>query len=156
MRTGSTEVSVHTVPVRCAPIETAEDGRIVIDFPTTPDDVRLRAQSTSRMENAGCVQGLVGVASTVLGVASLALCGYMALDAVAEVEDTPAADNRRVVGYSFAGGAAVLAGVATTFGLSQICACLKKRRDASRALVSQNTYVQFSTRPREGGANDHV
>lgn len=156
MRTGSTEISVQTVPVRRAPIEAAEDARIVIDFPTTPDDVRLRAQSTSRMERAGCVQGVVGIVSTAVGVAALSLCAYLALDAAAEVEDTPAADNRRVFGYSFAGGVGLLSAMATTFGLSQLCVCLRKRREARGEMNSQNTYVHFSTRAQQGGAYDHA
>lgn len=131
-----------------AAIESADDARITIDFPPTPDDVRLRSQTMSRLSRAGYASGLTGLAVTVLGVAGLASSAYLSVQAAAEVEAPDGADADRWVEFGLCGGLAVLSSLVVTFGLSQVCLCVKERRQAGQAWGAFSTRVQFeSSRP---------
>ncbi|VVE28215.1 hypothetical protein [Pandoraea anhela] len=132
-----------SAPVYRAAIESADDARITIDFPPTPDDVRLRSQTMSRLSQAGCVSGLVGLAVTVLGVAGLAGSAYFAVQAATDVERTRAAEQDRWGELGLSGGLSVLSSLVVTFGLSQVCLCVKARRRAEQEWETFTTRVQF-------------
>lgn len=134
-----------SAPVYRAAIESAEDAHITIDFPATPDDVRLRSQTMSRLSQAGRVTGLTGLAVTILGLVGVAGSAYLCLEAAAEIEDTDAADRNRWIGFGLGGGMGTLSALAVTFGLSQVCACLKARRRAEREMETMSTHVHFTT-----------
>ncbi|UVA80314.1 hypothetical protein [Pandoraea commovens] len=150
--TGPSAPATHT---HRAAIESAEDARITIDFPVTPDDVRLRSQTMSRLGRGGLSGGLTGVAITVLGLLGLATGAYYCLEASASDDDSEVARQDRWIGVGVGGGMAGLSTLAVTFGLGQVCLCLKKRREAGREMTSLSTRVQFES-PREVGSRDYV
>ncbi|WP_157123021.1 hypothetical protein [Pandoraea vervacti] len=149
MRQGPIDGAGPSAPVYRAAVESAEDARITIDFPATPDDVRLRSQTMSRLSQAGCVTGLTGLAVTILGMVGLAGGAYLCLDAAAEVDDTETAEHNRWVGFGLGGGMGTLSALAVTFGLGQVCLCLKARREAEQEMGTISTRVHF-TAPRQG------
>ncbi|MFK0378375.1 hypothetical protein [Pandoraea sp. NPDC090278] len=152
---GGTGARAPTAPMHRAAIESAEDARITIDFPVTPDDVRLRSQTMSRLGRGGLSGGLTGVTITVLGMLGLTTGAYYCLEAAASDDDSDVAQQDRWMGLGIGSGMAGLSALAVTFGLAQVCQCLKKRREAEREMTTLSTRVQFES-PREGGSRDYV
>jgi len=152
---GGTGASAPAASTHQAAIESAEDARITIDFPVTPDDVRLRSQTMSRLGRGGLSGGLTGVTITVLGLLGVATGAYYCLEAAVSDDDSEIAQQDRWLGLGVGGGMAGLSALAVTFGLAQVCQCLKKRRDAEREMTTLSTRVQFES-PREAGSRDYV
>ncbi|VVD98503.1 hypothetical protein PAQ31011_02014 [Pandoraea aquatica] len=156
MRAGFSEgagPSAQVAPTYRAIIESADDARISIDFPVTPDDVRLRSQTMSRLQHGGLSDGLTGVAITVLGMLGLASGAYYCLEASLADDASDATRQGQWIAVGVGGGMAVLSSIAVTFGLAQICRCMKKQRDAGREMTTLSTRVQFEAardvRPRD-------
>lgn len=140
--------AVATPPVTAsAPVvESAEDARIMMDFPPTPDDVRRQSQTISRLGRAGFAVGLSGLTVTVLGAVGLISGAYFCLAAAAEVDDSESAEMSRRLGYGLGGGTLLLSAGAVTFGLSQICRGISARRQAGQEITSLHARVQFAPR----------
>ncbi|MDR3397092.1 MAG: hypothetical protein P4M06_05980 [Pandoraea sp.] len=123
--------------------------QVNIDFPLAPDDVRLRSRRMSRLVDAGCASGLIGMTSTVLGLAGLASAAYICLEADALGDTSIAAHNRRWLGYGFGGGMGFVSTVAVTFGLTQVCLALRKRREAAQEIGTLSVRARFGTATTE-------
>lgn len=126
-------------------VESADALQVDIDFPSTPDDVRLRSCTMSRLSNAGCGSALLGLASTILGLVGLASAAYICLDADALPDTSIDAHNRRWVGYGFGAGMGFVSSVAVTFGLTQVCLARRKRRDAAQEMSALSVRARFET-----------
>ncbi|WP_322881449.1 hypothetical protein [Pandoraea sputorum] len=158
MRSGSiggAGPSAPAVPTYRAAIESAEDARITIDFPITPDDIRLRSQTMSRLGRGGLSGGLTGVAMTVVGVLGLSAGAYFCLAATVADDESGASRLDQWTGVGIGGGMAAASTLAVTYGLAQVCLCLKKQREAGRAMTTLSTRVQFES-PREAPPRDYV
>ncbi|EON14744.1 MULTISPECIES: hypothetical protein [Pandoraea] len=156
MSQGSISGAGLQAPQHHAPVESAEQGQVNIDFPLTPDEVRFRFRAIDRLAAAGCASGLVGLASTVLGLAGLAGAAYICLEANAEPDNSIAAHNRRWLGYGFGGGMGFVSSVAVTFGLTQVCQSLQKRRAAAQEIATLSTRVQFANTYAEDSRREPV
>ncbi|VVE00480.1 hypothetical protein PHO31112_02104 [Pandoraea horticolens] len=144
MRQGSISGAGLQVPQHREPVESAEQAQVNIDFPLTPDEVRVRFRAIDRLAAAGCASGLVGFASTVLGLAGLASAAYVCLEADSQPDNSIAAHNRRWLGYSFGAGMGFVSTVAVTFGLTQVCQSLRKRRAVAHEIGTLSTRVRFA------------
>lgn len=144
MRPGSISGAGLQVPQHHAPVESAGQAQVDIDRPLTPDEVRFRFRAMDRLAAAGCASGLVGLASTVLGLAGLASAAYVCLEADAQPDTSIAAHNRRWLGYSFGAGMGFVSSVAVTFGLTQVCQSLRKRRAAVQEIATLSTRARFA------------
>lgn len=145
MRQGQISGGLQPVTSLRPPVECAEDHRVMIEFPLTPDDVRLRSQTMSRLSSTGCASGLAGFAITILGVAGMATAGYICLEADSEVDKSIVAHDRRWLGYGFGGGMAILSSMAVTFGLSQVCLTIRRRRDAAQEMSALSGRARFES-----------
>ncbi len=149
MRSGPLSGATVQVPSHRPAVEAAEDMQVDIDFPLTPDDVRLRSRRMSRLVDAGCGAGLIGLTSTVLGLAGLAGAAYICLEAHAQADTSVEAHNRRWLGYGFGGGMGFVSSVAVTFGLTQVCLALRKRREAAQEMGTLSVRARVETVTRE-------
>ncbi|MDM8355904.1 hypothetical protein [Pandoraea communis] len=143
MRQGPISGAAVQMPSHRPAVEAAEDMQVNIDLPLSPDDVRLRSRTVSRLADAGCAAGLIGLTSTVLGLAGLASAAYICLEADAQADTSVAAHNRRWLGYGFGAGMGFVSSVAVTFGLTQVCLALRKRREVAQEMVTMSVRARF-------------
>lgn len=158
MTSGTNGVARPGAPVASvyrAAIESAEDAPITIEFPVTPDDVRLRSQTVSRLGRGGLSGGLTGVTITVLGMLGLASGAYYCLEAAALDDASEVARQDRWIGVGVGGGMAGLSALVVTFGMAQVCQCLRKQRAAGREITTLSMRMRFES-PREDGPRDYV
>ncbi|VVE86147.1 hypothetical protein [Pandoraea bronchicola] len=144
------------MPPHRAAVESAEDMQVNIDFPLTPDDVRLRSRTVNRLASAGCASGLLGLTVTVLGLAGLAGAAYVCLEADEQAETSIAGHDRRWLGYGFGAGLGFVSSVAVTFGLSQVGLSLRKRREAAQEMGTLNVRARFGTASTEDFRRERV
>ncbi|VVE76599.1 hypothetical protein [Pandoraea sputorum] len=152
---GGAGPSASVVPTHRSAIESAEDARITIDFPMTPDDIRLRSQTVSRLGRGGLSGGLTGVAMTVLGMLGLSAGGYFCLAATGVDDESGVPRLDPWIGVGIGGGMAAVSTLAVTYGLAQVCLCLKKQHEAGREITTLSTRVQFES-PREAAPRDYA
>ncbi|WP_150736873.1 hypothetical protein [Pandoraea anapnoica] len=97
----------------------------------------------SRLQRGGMSGGLTGVAITVLGTLGLACGVYYCFEAALADDASSAARQDRWSAVGVGGGMALLSSIAVTFGLAQVCRCMKKQREAGREMTTLSTRVQF-------------
>jgi hypothetical protein len=138
------------VPQHHGGVESADTLQVDIDFPSTPDDVRLRSMTMNRFATAGCGSGLLGLASMILGLAGLAGATYICLEADTRPDTSIDLHNRRWMGYAVGGSMGFVSSTAVTFGLSQVYLAMKKRRRAAQEIVEMSVRARFQNATTEG------
>ncbi|AKC69540.1 hypothetical protein MB84_08715 [Pandoraea oxalativorans] len=121
----------------------------------TPDDIRLRSQTMSRLGRGGLSGGLTGVAITVLGLLGLSTGAYYCLAASVADDESEASRQDSWIAVGVGSGMAALSTLAVTYGLAQVCQCLRKQREAGREMTTLTTHVQFNS-SREVESRDYV
>ena len=136
--------------------DVADDARVVIDFPPSPDDIRLYNQRMSHLSQAGWHSGLSGLSLVVLGLMGMGCSAYACMQTSLQGDEAVFADEHRWLGYAFGGSVALLSTWSITFGLSEICVCARKRREARQEMQAMSASVRFDARSGEANGRDFV
>ena len=147
MTLGSISGIAPTMQAPQTDVEAVDEQRVTIDFPASPDDVRLRSQSTSscRLSMAGCTSGMSGLVTLVLGLAGLATAAYVCVETDKQAGSAVANSEIQRLGYGFGGSVAVLGGMLVTYGVGQLSYAAAKRREAQEEALELSQQARFES-----------
>ncbi len=120
-----------------------------LEFPPTPDDIRLHSQTMSHLAQVGWSAGVTGLAMIVTGLVGLGASAYICTESTALTDDGRAAPESKWLGYAIAGSVAAISTMSTMVGLREVCRCAKKRREADRELLAMSVTVRTTSAPVE-------
>lgn len=130
------------------------DSAIAIDFPPTPDDVRLHRQMGRRVCQEGCSALLTGLAVTILGLAGVVSGAYYVVDAAATVADSSLARSNQTSKFSAGGSLFGLGVLAAMFGLSRLRDGWDEHRESAAEMRELRARAQYEM--TRGGAREYA